>query len=147
MMNNEDWNRLLIKSIALGNYRIHLLYDDDPIHGDVENVEVGKENIKLTVMPHFFKVVRGKGNIEIKSETLEKYLFNEGFYDFLYVLLCEVNQAVANHDSYSVATRIKEMSMEEKLALTIDLQELYQDVWARFSKELITEPWLDEDNL
>ena len=73
----EATETLLIKSIARGNNRIHLRYDDrNP------SEEMG---MKWLVHSYFLRAKRGKGLVSLeKDTTLVNYLIEEKFYDFVF---------------------------------------------------------------
>jgi len=134
----ETTDTLLIKNIARGNNRIHLRYDDrNP------SEEMG---MKWLVHSYFLRVKRGKGLVPLeKDTTLVNYLIEEKFYDFLYELVVVVDKFVKDHESYEVASKVSEMTQEEKLTLTFDLQHLYEKTYSDFLEKIKENPYEDFD--
>ena len=132
----ETTETLLIKSIARGNNRIHLRYDDrNP------SEEMG---IRWLVHSYFLTAKRGKGLVPLeKDTTLVNYLIEEKFYDFLYELVVAVDKFVKDHESYEVASKVSEMTQQEKLTLTFDLQHLYEKTYSDFLEKIKENPYED----
>ena len=127
---------LLIKSITIGNKRIHLRYDDRK-----PDEEVG---MRWLIHSYFLKVERGKGmNILEDDVGLVNYLISENFYDFLYELVEATDTFVKDHESYEVASKVSEMTQAEKLTLTFDLQHLYGVVYTQYVNKLKENPYGD----
>ena len=134
----EITETLLIKSIARGNNRIHLRFDDrNP------SEEMG---MKWLVHSYFLRVKRGKGLVPLeKDTTLVNYLIEEKFYDFLHELVVAVDKFVKDHESYEVASKVSEMTQQEKLTLTFDLQHLYEKTYSDFLEKIKENPYEDSD--
>ena len=134
----ETTETLLIKNIARGNNRIHLRFDDrNP------SEEMG---IRWLVHSYFLTAKRGKGLVPLeKDTTLVNYLIEEKFYDFLYELVAAVDKFVKGHESYEVASKVSEMTQQEKLNLTFDLQHLYEKTYSDFLEKIKENPYEDSD--
>lgn len=85
----------------------------------------------------FLTAKRGKGLVPLeKDTTLVNYLIEEKFYDFLYELVVAVDKFVKDHESYEVASKVSEMTQQEKLTLTFDLQYLYRKTYSDFLEKI-----------